>query len=585
MRFQFRMLRAYTVLALIFSLIMGSCWQYFTVRSEYREARNDLTLIGQQMASQFDVMYDSMRQAASEILSDQDVVAAIRVLRNPELHDRKTLADCRSVIERKISTNYFVTAYNRVIFFNDYGTVLYSTLDILSGFIDSSAAPVNRDYLKEVEDLHGKPYLTVVTEDPWGENQDLVFSMIRSVVGDSLGFIEVQQKAGKLDELFAPPNEDISVMIILPGQGMLYSNENEDSKILLKYEAGSPDGIYDDDEAGRLVFLTTAENQAKVLVSVRQSVLKENIRYSYVMAAVFMLAFFLLSFGFIYFVSGRLTKPIREMRRQIDHTQLSMLDQKIELKSSDDEIQALGQSYNDLLHRLLKSIDREKKLSLLQLQTQFDSLQAQINPHFLYNILNVIIARGVEDDDDLICDICANLADMLRYSTNTLERTASVRDEVQYLQKYLYLMKTRYMDQLETNICISPDIESYKLPKITLQQLAENSINHGYCRKSCIMHIEIEGNIKEKGWYLTIRDNGDGFTTEGISDIKENLAAIRRRIDDQNLAIEAEIGGMGLINLYARLYLLYGSRLSFDMGNRPEGGAEITIYILDESNE
>lgn len=571
-------------MALIFSVVMGSCWQYFTVQSQYREAQNNLTLIAQQMASQYDSMYDSMRQVASEILSDQEVVAAVRVLRSPQLYDQKTISDCKFVIERKINTNYLVTAYYRIIFFNNYGTVLYSTLDILSGFIDSSATPNERDFLPKVESLYGRPYITAVTQDPWGKNNNFVFSMVRSVVGNSLGFIEVQQKAEKLSELFEPLNEDMSVMIILPGQGILYSNDKRDTKRLLKYEEGFSDGIYEDEELGRLISLTTADNKAKILVSVRRAVLTENIRYSRVMAVIFMLAFFLLSFAFIFFVSSRLTKPIREMRRQIDHTQLPTLTEQIQIKSSDDEIQALSQSYNDLLHRLIKSIDREKKLSLLQLQTQFDSLQAQINPHFLYNILNVIIARGVEDDDDIICDICGNLADMLRYSTSTLERNASVREEVQYLQRYLYLMKTRYMDQLETNICISPDIEQYKLPKITLQQLAENSIYHGYCSSSGIMRIDIQGFCDENGWYLTVRDNGEGFTQESISSMEESLLSIRRKIDDQNSIIESEIGGMGLINLYARLYLLYGRRLGFKIGNHSGGGAEITIQVFDESN-
>ena len=93
---------------------------------------------------------------------------------------------------------------------------------------------------------------------------------------------------------------------------------------------------------------------------------------------------------------------------------------------------------------------------------------------------NVISSRGVLNDDDVICEICDGLASMLRYSTNTKERYATVEKEADYLEAYIRLLKCRYEHKLEYQITIQPEIKDCILPKLVLQQLVENSISHGW---------------------------------------------------------------------------------------------------------
>ncbi len=109
----------------------------------------------------------------------------------------------------------------------------------------------------------------------------------------------------------------------------------------------------------------------------------------------------------------------------------------------------------------------------LQLQAQLDMLQAQVNPHFIYNTLNVISSRGILDDDEVICDICDDLAGMLRYSTDTEKKTATIRMELEYLRKYFSLMKYRYEYKLEYAIEMDPEIDEQWIPKLTVQQFVE----------------------------------------------------------------------------------------------------------------
>ena len=143
--------------------------------------------------------------------------------------------------------------------------------------------------------------------------------------------------------------------------------------------------------------------------------------------------------------------------------------------------------------RLSRAISRERQLQLLQLQAQFDMLQAQVNPHFIYNALNVISSRGILDDDEVICDMCDDLAGLLRYSTDTKEKYAAIREEITYLERYFSLLKYRYEHKLEYRIELDASIEEQRVPKLVIQQLAENSVNHGYANSSKVMEISVRG--------------------------------------------------------------------------------------------
>ena len=312
-------------------------------------------------------------------------------------------------------------------------------------------------------------------------------------------------------------------------------------------------------------------------------IIREGIPQTAVFSLLLVVTIFSLSMVFVILISTYLTKPIRDMRKQIEQTQLSNLDQELIINTSDNEIEALNRSYRDLLRRLSESLDKEKKLSLLQLQAQFDTLQAQVNPHFLYNVLNVISNRGMEDGDEKICDICGNLAAMLRYSTSTVERYATVEQELDYLRQYVYLLKSRFEERLEVEITCEESIRRKIIPKIVLQQLVENSMLHGYNQKDTVMRIKVRGWIEENGWYISVEDNGDGMEEAVLQNLLAKLEEIRKKIHIQKSSIEMEIGQMGLANLYARMYLLYVDGLVFRLENKQESGVIITIGVKEGS--
>lgn len=259
------------------------------------------------------------------------------------------------------------------------------------------------------------------------------------------------------------------------------------------------------------------------------------------------------------------------------------MEAEIPEKISNDEIEALYISYKDVLNRLRASILKEKQISLLSLQAQFDLLQAQVNPHFIYNVLNVISNRGMVADDEVVCEICSDLAGMLRYSTNTKEKYAAVCQEMEYLKLYLRLLKHRYDYKLSYRIDIDQELYHCTLPKLVLQQIVENAINHGYKGSTDVIRVEISGRKAENGWFLKVHDDGQGITKEKLEEIYQKFHSVRKKLTVSRSNVELQIGGMGLVNTYARLYLYYNENMRFEILPAEGKGTDVIISVTEES--
>lgn len=295
---------------------------------------------------------------------------------------------------------------------------------------------------------------------------------------------------------------------------------------------------------------------------------------------IILLGAFTLSLSYVYFTSRQLTRPIRQLQKFMETTQLDNMNAEIPEKISNDEIESLYISYRDVLERLRQSMVNEKRMSLLQLQAQFDLLQAQVNPHFIYNVLNVISNRGIMSDDEVICEICGELASMLRYATNTKEKYATVRDEIQYLDQYLHLLKYRYDYRLSYSINIDERLYGKILPKIILQQIVENAVVHGYAQSDDRIEIEVTGAVDEDRWYLKIHDSGCGISGEKQQELSRQIEQVRKKLTKDRSNVELEIGGMGLVNTYARLYLLYDGDLIFEITSH--NGTDVVVGAKGE---
>lgn len=576
----------YALFVVLILAIIGNI--YFFQNNKYLINREEQSLIynADQIGSRVDDNIARMEHAIEFLLSDISALDSIIMLGSATEGTPipKTYLDEASTEIRKTLHSYFLEKhFYRVIFFNQNGYVIANNnRDITT--INSQVGIEEIKWIREASGIGGRSKLIGLRQDEWGlRTNPMVYSLVKEIQGASLGFVEVQSLAEDLREVIVKPEDQTNIMLFTSDGNLLFAVE--DYKDLDHYRdivlsASEKVSNYQNSQTGKneMIAIYRSEKSDTVLLAIedyKDIQQRQLMEMSFIIAAWIIIA--IASIAFVWFFAWKLTKPIKQIEGLIEQTEITNIGQKLTLDKSiaSDEIVSLYRSYRSLMKRLSESIEKEKQSSLLQIKAQFDTLQAQINPHFIYNILNVISQRGMMADDELTCEICGSLADILRYSTSTKQKTATIAEEITYLDKYCFLLKTRYKHRFEYSCDIDDSIREARLPKLTLQQLIENSITHGFTNTTEIMKLRICGWVEDDMVFICMHDNGQGFDDDKLTILNDKFKHFRELFDSGGEIPDLEIGGMGLVNTYARLYLYYRKNLVFELSN--DDGAKILI--------
>lgn len=593
MKFQKKIIIIYTLFSLVIISITSGIY-YFMSANQYRDQEYaNISTISNVKMQQMEDKLSSMEAAITYILSDAEVLEALQVfatLDKENSYEAVYFNEASSVIRSKITNYHTMEEFYRIVVFNRAGNVVANN-NYSERAINSEASYATYPWIDEVSGKRGKNVLLGLHEDTWGNKEHpMVVSVVKEIQGMDMGYIEVQEKQKKLNEMISNTDKNTTYLFLTKKGNFVYSdNPQIDTSYYKQFIKNKRDTFREiklsDGENG-LCYKQESQNQNLILLTISHTDIgKIVIQEVLPVSLILLFGALMLSTGYVYFTSRQLTKPIHQLQRFMETTHLDNIEAEIPEKISNDEIEALYVSYKEVLSRLHESMLKEKRMSLLQLQAQFDLLQAQVNPHFIYNVLNVISNRGMISDDEVICDMCSDLAGMLRYSTNTKDKYATVKAEVQYLELYLKLLKYRYSYKLSYTIQISEPLYQRLLPKIVLQQMVENSIAHGYQGCTETIEIQVNGYEDQNGWYISISDNGCGITPERKESILRSMDNIRRKLTKDRSNVELEIGGMGLVNTYARLYLLYNDDLEFCILSDQDSGTRVVIGIKEPGRE
>lgn len=226
-------------------------------------------------------------------------------------------------------------------------------------------------------------------------------------------------------------------------------------------------------------------------------------------------------------------------------------------KPTENEIMILQESFDIMVDRNQKLIAQEYQLELEKRKAQVHALQAQINPHFMYNILQVIGGMALDAEAPQIYTVTNALSDIMRYCLNFSREWVPLREEIHYLQSYCMLQNERFSDRIDLQVTVDEMALEQLIPKLILQPILENSFHHGLASKPGKWILAVKGefiaaedNHKEPMLVLTITDNGRGMTRERLHEIQANLKR------DVKLALDSG-EHIGLCNVDARLRLMY----------------------------
>ena len=270
-----------------------------------------------------------------------------------------------------------------------------------------------------------------------------------------------------------------------------------------------------------------------------------------------------LAFYFVNSINKRLSKVISGMHS----VQSGNLEHYIE-NDSNDELGELIDSYNYMIGKMSILIEDQYKLGKSVKNAELKALQSQINPHFLYNTLDMINWMSYKKMNKEISVAVNTLAKFYKLSLNKGKDLVSIKDELQHSNLYVNIQNMRYNDRISLRINVDEEVSTYLIPKITLQPILENAINHGILGKGEGNGIiSILGYSSNSDIVLIIADDGIGIKEDKLHLLLSN-----------NLS-SAKWSGYGLKNINKRIKLLYGKNYGLSFQSNYGHGTKVKIKI------
>ena len=255
-----------------------------------------------------------------------------------------------------------------------------------------------------------------------------------------------------------------------------------------------------------------------------------------------------------------------------------------------DEVGWLITAFNDMIAEINGLINdvyklemQKKSIEVENIRAEYQYLQAQVDPHFLFNTLNAILVFCVKNNYAELTTIISSLSKLLKRLLGTGKDFITVSEEFDFIDKYLTIEKFRFGDKFEYGIRIAPEVNESKLliPKMSVQPLVENACKHGLQSSAdeVSRRLDIEAGIEAGALRISIKDNGAGMTREKVDAIIKRIENSKTEMDDGIEADNARGSGVGIQNVYRRMVMNYGERFHFTIHSSPGQGTEIILRI------
>lgn len=352
-----------------------------------------------------------------------------------------------------------------------------------------------------------------------------------------------------------------------PKQNEIYSGRfNEDNK----YAATLKDGITVENLRGKNITLNvrTIGYTGWKLVGVTPSAALgiDGIKFRFFVLFVADLFLFLLAM-INAFISDKISNPIKRLDGSVREIESGNLDVEI-VPSGSYEVEHLGKSIKNMLGRIKVLMSDLVAEHNAKRKSEFDTLQSQINPHFLYNTLDIIVWMIENENSDKAVNIVTALAKFFRISLSKGKNIITVKDEVEHVRNYLMIQNMRFKNRFEYSIDVDEKVLSYSSLKLMLQPLVENAIYHGMEFMDGDGEIDVKVFKEDDSLYFTITDNGLGMS----EDMVETLLS-------KDFVPSKKGSGIGVKNVNERIKLYFGSEYGLKVESEPDEGTKITIHL------
>ncbi|WP_282924137.1 cache domain-containing sensor histidine kinase [Mediterraneibacter massiliensis] len=574
----------FTVLILFSSIMFFILAIVFTERSVVNNSEEYTQQLIEKVNDDLDSYINYMKDISSMIYNSRDIQ---RYLFQEDLPEEVQEENYGRILDQfRTIMNTRKDVRNVAVIADNGKSVINRGASTLNPYISVSEQEWYKAVKKESEEIHitsshvqnmiYNQYDWVITLSRGIENQETkevegvflidmnyatIDSLCSSVSQGKKGYIYVLDKNGEI--------------IYHPQQQLIYSGlKTELIEEVLEKKGVNGSFVSDTGNGRKLYTVSTSEDTGWTVVGVADmsELMKEGKELTrlYILLALFFLA---VGVFFARLLSRTITRPIVSLEAAMKEVEKGHFESALMAENGGQaEIRGLGESFHIMVQEIQSLMEENVKEQKKKRKAEMQALQAQINPHFLYNTLDSIIwmAESGKHNKEVV-RMTSALSRLFRQSIGNAEELVLIRQELGYIETYLTIQEMRYRDKLTFDIKLEEEIENEKIVKLTLQPLVENAIYHG------IKYIEGPGKIEIRGYYeqedvvIEIRDNGAGMTKEELEHIFDKKT------------YTPGSGGVGVRNVQNRLQLYYGAE--YGLHYVSEKGSGTTVYVRIPTGE
>ena len=497
-------------------------------------------------------------------------------------------ASVKSIFASSLSTE---NNYSSIYYTSQYGesTGMYLFHTPAQDYSYGSPTPPLPDYIYRGLSTDEYRFFLPPHPNPWSRPETFIFTAARPIRDTyrTYGVLEYNMDVAELENLLSYNNNDIKDMILLDSEGrLLYTtlgtDEADIAALLPTNNLLKDNGFY---YIGKSTLMCYTHSQLTGWdIFIRRDLHALNIQVWSLarMISIFYITGVLLILSFLLILTRNLTRPLRQLKESLF---LMEQGEKIVINTAtgNNEVTVLTVAIKDILNRLQQQNQQLMESKKRILQAHYDTMEAQLNPHFLYNTLSVIGSYGMEIGSESIPRMCSELASLLRYTISLKHQTVLLKDELKNIESYLFIMKMRYEHMLEYDWDLDSSLDPQIVPKLILQPIVENCFQHGFNGCAPTWKIHIRSWQQDGRWFVSVTNNGVPIDPSKIDELYERFHKFKDQLQDINSGDAImEQQGFGLENTILRLSIFYHGNEHFSIESKNQ---RTTIEIGGPINE
>lgn len=582
-------------LNLILLFISTSIFYYYTSNSLKQNMEDTLISNTSMLKKDLDTLLETADNSLKELQTDSSLITIAKKIPHSSENYFSTHVAARSSFQNAFRSVLFSQNLNGSISYvsNDFDNVGVSASTGTLNYMPKESLKSQNKLQKLMREISYVSYASP-HRDYWGRNQT-VFSVVRSMrdTYHQYGLLILDFDISALENLlsdFENP-EDYSISILNRDKKLVYTSLEKEEKqaFYQSYVDACKNNTrtFSHNSTSLSSFVPSSVTGWTFILSTSTASYLDSMKKLFAISGFLFLSLFIVMSAFLYLVTLRLTIPLKKLSAQLKNLKPGKNIKPDEVAGTtaiygNDEVTLLTHAVQGFLTEIYDQNRRLTEARRRTLLAHYDAMEAQLNPHFLYNTLSVIGMAGLSTGNTTVSTMCNELANLLRYSLSYNGQSVLLEQEIANAASYLYIMKMRYEDDLIYTWNLDDSLNHVQVPKLILQPLIENCFQHGFHQAEQEIlppwKIYIRSSRDETHWYLSISNNGAAFSQDKLQKLYQRIQHFQLPEYNESLSEElTQRQGFGLENTILRLHIYYHGEEYFQVSANQEYMTSITI--------